>query len=136
MFGNQMCHDNSATHPGIPYRKLMIQELHQKKLSPLPPMPIQQGEYYYAVDHVKNFYIGRVLDVSIDWVHLKFLYKVGATTFHWPRRDDVDKVHISTVFYGSVTVPGFISWPFIIPEQPAVENLFKLIRKFQRVSKY
>ena len=80
----------------------MIQELHQKKLSPLPPMPIQQREYY-AVDYVKNVYIGRVLDVSIDWVHLKFLYKVGPTTFHWPRRDDVDKVHISTVFYGPVS---------------------------------
>ena len=53
------------TQPHIPaYRKLMIQELHQKKLSPLPPMPIQQGEYY-AVDYVKNFYIGRVLDVSL-----------------------------------------------------------------------
>jgi hypothetical protein len=49
---------------------------------------------------------------------LLFLHRVRATTFHWPRRDDVDKVHISTVFYGLVTVPNFISGPFTIPEQP------------------
>lgn len=125
------------TQPHIPaYRKLMIQELHQKKLSPLPPMPIQQGEYY-AVDYVKNFYIGRVLDVTDqDCVQFKFLYKVGATTFHWPRRDDVDQAHISNIFYGPVTVPSFISGPFTIPEQSDVEELFNLIRKFKRFSKY
>lgn len=83
-------------------------------------MAIQEGEYY-AVDYVKNFYIGRVLDISVDWVHLKFLHKVRATTFHWPRRDDVDKVQIWTVFYGPVTVPGFISGPFTIP-QFSLEN--------------
>ena len=111
----------------------MIQELHQKKLSPLPPMPMQQGEYY-AVDYVKNFYIGRVLDATTDCVQFKFVHKVGATTFHSPRRDDVDKVHISIVFYGPVTVPNFISGPFTIPEQPAVENLFKVIRKLKKVN--
>ena len=63
------------------------------------------------VDYVKNFYICRVLDVTMDYVQLTFLYKVGATTFRWPRRDDVDQVHISNVFYGPVTVPSFISGP-------------------------
>ena len=82
-----------VTQPHIPvYHKLMIKELHQKKLSPIPPMPIQQGEYY-AVDYVKNFYIGRALDATAEHVKFKFLYKVGATTFHWPRREDVDRVH-------------------------------------------
>ena len=113
----------------------MIQELHQNKRSALPLMPIQREEYY-AVDYVKNFYIGRVLDVIMDFLQLKFLYKVGATTFHWPKRDDVDQVHISNVFYGPVTVPSFISEPFAIPEQPSVEKLFNLIRKFKGVSKY
>ena len=42
----------------------------------------------------------------------KFLHKVGATTFHWPRREDVDQAHTSSIFYGPVTVPGFISGPF------------------------
>ena len=62
------------TQPHIPaYRKLMIKELHQKKLSPLPPTPVQKGEYY-AVDYVKNFYTGRVLDVTKDCVQFKFLH--------------------------------------------------------------
>ena len=39
------------TQSHIPaYRKLMIKELHQKKLSTFPPMSVQQGEYY-AVDY-------------------------------------------------------------------------------------
>jgi len=33
----------------------MIQELHQKKLSSIPPPLIQSGELY-AVDNVKNYY--------------------------------------------------------------------------------
>ena len=123
------------TQPHIPaYRKLMIKELHQKKLSPLPPTPVQKGEYY-AVDYVKNFYIGRVLDVTKDCVQFKFLHKVGATTFHWPRREDVDQAHTSSIFYGPVTVPSFISGPFTIPELSHVEKLFKLIRKFRKFSK-
>ena len=32
----------------------MIKELHQKKLSPFPPMSVQQEEYY-AVDFVAEF---------------------------------------------------------------------------------
>lgn len=72
------------------YRQLMIQELHQKKLSPIPPPPIQPGEYY-SVDHVKNYYFGRVLDSVDSFVQFKFLHRVGATNYHWPRRDNVDK---------------------------------------------
>lgn len=125
------------TQPHIlAYRKLMIKELHQKKLSPLPPTPVQEGEYY-AVDYryVKNFYIGSVLDVTKDCVQFKFLHKVGATTFHWPRGEDVDQAHTSSIFYGPATVPSFINGPFTIPELSHVEKLFKLIRKFRRFSK-
>lgn len=98
-------------------------------------MSVQQGEYY-AVDFVNNFYIGRVLDATADHVEFKFLYKVQATTFHWPRREDIERAHISTIFYGPVTVPSFISGPFTIPELFHVEKLFKAIRKFKRASKY
>ena len=98
------------------YRQLMIQELHQKRLCPIPPPTIQPGEYY-AVDYIKNYHFGRV----------------GATTYHWPRRDDVDRVHLSNSFAGPITVPHFISGPFEIPEQPAVEKLFRVIRKRTRV---
>ena len=98
-------------------------------------MSIQQGEYY-AVDYIKNLYIGRVLDATAEHVKFKFLYKVGATIFHWPRRKDVDQVHISTIFYGSVSVPSFIIGPFTIPELSEVDKLLKSIQKFKRVSKY
>jgi len=118
-----------VTQQHIPaYRQLMIQELHQKSLSPLPPKPIQHGEYY-AVAYVNNFYFGRVLNTTTDVVELKFLHSIGASTFHWPRRDDIDQVHVSNIFYGPVTVPNFISGPFMIPEQKAVEKVFKAIGK-------
>ena len=107
------------------YRQLMIQELHQKRLCPIPPPTIQPREYY-AVDYIKNYYFGRIIDKNDRFVQFKFLHRVGATTYHWPRRDDMDRV-------GPVTVPHFISGPFEIPEQPAVEKLFRVIRKHTRV---
>ena len=114
------------------YRQLMIQELHQKRLCPIPPPTIQPGEYY-AVDYIKNYYFGRVTEKTGSFVQFKFLHRVGATTYHWPRREDVERVHLSNIFSGPVTVPHFISGPFEIPEQPAVEKLFKAIRKHKRV---
>ena len=76
------------------------------------------------------------MPLQIEHVKFKFLYKVGITTFHWPRREDVDQVHISTIFYGPVTVFGFISGPFTIPELSEVDKPFKSIQNFKRVSKY
>ena len=114
------------------YRQLMIQELHQKRLCPIPPPTIQPGEYY-AVDYIKNYYFGRVIVKNDSFVQFKFLHRVGATIYHWPRRDDVDRVHLSNIFAGPITVPHFISGPFEIPEQPAVEKLFRVIRKHKRV---
>ena len=87
MSGNQMLHGNSATHSCIP--QVDDQRATSEEAFPIPPMPIHQGEYY-AVDYVKNFYIGKVLDATAEHVRFKFLYKVGATNFHWPRREDVD----------------------------------------------
>ena len=107
------------------YRQLMIQELHQKRLCPIPPPTIQPREYY-AVDYIKNYYFGRIIDKNDSFVQFKFLHRVGATTYHWPRRDDMDRV-------GPVTVPHFIGGPFEIPEQPAVEKLFRVIGKHTRV---
>ena len=51
----------------------------------------------------------------------------------WPKRDDMDTVHLSNIFAVPITVPHFISGPFEIPEQPAVEKLFRVIRKHTRV---
>ena len=44
----------------LSFRKLMLLDLHQRSLHPLPPEGIQL-EQYYAVDYVSNYYIGRVL---------------------------------------------------------------------------
>ena len=114
------------------YRQLMIQELHQKRLCPIPPPTIQPGEYY-AVDYIKNYYFGRVIEKNYSFVQFKFLHRVRATTYHWPRRDDMDRVQLSNIFAGPITVPHFINGPFEIPEQPAVEKLFRVIRKHTRV---
>ena len=94
----------------------MVQELHQKRLCPIPPPTIQPGEYY-----IKNYYFGRVIDKNDSFVQFKFLHRVGATTYHRPRRDDMDRVHLSNIFAGPITVPHFISGLFEIPEQPAAE---------------
>ena len=108
------------------YKLLMIQELHQKRLCPIPPPTIQPGEYY-AADYIKNYYFGRVIDKNDSFVQFKFLHRVGATTYHWPRREDMDRVHLSNIFSGPITVPHFISGPSEIPEQPAVEKLFRVV---------
>ncbi|KAK3703344.1 hypothetical protein QZH41_001507 [Actinostola sp. cb2023] len=73
--------------------------------------------------------IAGVLNTTTDVVELKFLHSIGASTFHWPRRDDIDQVHVSNIFYGPVTVPNFISGPFVIPEQKAVAKVFQAIGK-------
>ena len=71
--------------------------------------------------------------LSASHVEFKFLHRKSASTFHRPRRDDVDRVHFSNIFSDPVTVPQFISGPFEIPELPAVEKLFKVIRKHKKV---
>ena len=45
----------------------------------------------------------------------------------------MDRVHLSNIFSDPITVPHFISAPFEIPEQPAEEKLFRVIRKHARV---
>ena len=63
------------------YRLLMIQELYQKRLCPIPPPTIQPGQYY-AVDYIKNYCFGRVIDKNDSFVQFKFLHRVDATTYH------------------------------------------------------
>mgnify|MGYP000530199924 FL=1 len=63
------------------YRLLMIQELYQKRLCPIPPPTIQPGQYY-AVDYIKNYYFRRVIDKNDSFVQFKFLHRVDATTYH------------------------------------------------------
>jgi len=87
----------------------MIVELQQRKLSPLPGATVKAGEYY-AVAFVQNFYFGRVLEVNESPVTLKFLHRVGAETFHWPRRDDVLKFISHVYFLWSCYSPYVYQW--------------------------
>lgn len=43
----------------------MILELHEKRLSPIPPEPISIDEYY-AIDYVSKYYFGRVIETNTD----------------------------------------------------------------------
>lgn len=92
------------TQSSIPeFRKAMILELHDKALHSIPPREILPGDYY-AVDYVKNYYFGRVLEASEPFMKFKFLHKVGTGTFDWPERDDIDTPHISCIFFGPVNL--------------------------------
>lgn len=108
------------------FRKLVLVELHERMLKQIPPEGIQV-EQYYAVEYVENYYIGRVLSQNGDYVKLKFLHRVGAHSFNWPRRDDVDEVHMCCLFYGPVLIQD--SGPFVVPNLQEIEKIFKKMRK-------
>lgn len=95
--GGKMLTQSSIPENG----KAMILELHDKALHFISPRGILPGDYY-AVDYVKNYYFGRVLEASESFVKLKFLHKVGTGMFYWPERDDIDSSHISYIFFGPV----------------------------------
>ena len=79
-----------------------------------------------AVEYVENYYIGSALSQADSFVRFKFLHRVGAKSFDWPSRDDVDDVHISCVFYGPVTLES--AGPFAVPKQQNIEKVFKEIK--------
>ena len=115
------------TQSSIPeIRKAMILELHDKALHSIPPRGILPGDYY-AVDYVKNYYFGRVLEASESFVKFKFLHKVGTGTFDWPERDDIDSSHISCIFFGPVNLR--YNRPFKIEKEAVVEKVFKFLMK-------
>ena len=108
------------------FRKNMILELHDKRLSPVPPEPIRVDEYY-PDNYVNKYYFRRVLEArSDDFVKFKFLHGAGANEFDWPCTDDIEWKHVSCTFYGPVHVEG--NWPFVITEHEAVRRVF-LARK-------
>lgn len=96
------------------FRKHMILELHEGNLNNPYAFEFNVREYY-AVEYLKSYYIGRVLDCPDDnYLQLKFLYSTGARVFDWPRRDDIDKCHQSRVIYGPMKICG--CRPFTFPQ--------------------
>ena len=95
------------------FRKHIILGLHKKKLNPFPAEPVKVDEYY-ALDYVNKFYFGRVLEVKSNaFIKCKFLHSVGPNKLEWPRRDDIDEVHMSCILYGPVHLEaiGLLSLP-------------------------
>ena len=110
------------------FRKLMLLELHQRKLHPIPPEDILP-EQCYAVEYVENYYIGRALSQADSFVRFKSLHRVSAKSFDWPSRDDVDDVHISCVFYSPVTLESAGS--FAVPNFQNSKTLKKCLKKLK-----
>lgn len=104
------------------FRKSMILELHEKKLNPIPAEPIKPDKYY-AVDDINNYYFGRVLEAkSNGFIKFKFWHSAGRNKRDWSRRDDIDEVHVSCIFYGPVHLEG--NRPFVITGHEEVEKVF------------
>ena len=52
------------------------------------------------------------MSVKDNFAEVKYLHSISATTYDWPRTDDVDRVHCSCIFYGPVLLTG--NRPFTI----------------------
>ena len=62
------------------FRKCIIFSEHRGELQPIP-VPNITLEQYYAVDYIKNYYIGRAIGVRNGVVKFKFLHRVSTTKF-------------------------------------------------------
>ena len=74
----------------------------------------------------------RVMSIQGDFIRFKYLHPIrhganAADSFDWPRRDDVDNVHITCVFYGPVQLVG--NTPFTVLEHEHVEKVFLYLQK-------
>ena len=117
------------------FRRHMILELHEQKLDSFTqPSTCIQGNKYYAVEYQKTYYFGRALE-SPDgaFINFKFLHSTvssGEREFYWPRRDDIDRVHSSCVFFGPVVIVG--AGPFTFPQSSEVEHVYYWLRKSRK----
>ena len=113
------------------FRKHVIMELHSQALLSASATNIEKDNYY-AVDYVDNYYIGRALSASdsSNFTSFKFLHRIqqaDAKKFDWPKRDDVDRVHCTCVFYGPVGLKG--NGPFEITDLEQLEAVFRSVSK-------
>lgn len=111
----------------------MIIELHEQELDTFTESSIQDNKYY-AVEYQKAYYFGRALG-SPDGAYVKFKFphstvSSGERVFNWPRRDDIDRVHNSCVFYGPVVIVGV--GPFTFPQSTEVEQVYQWLRKSRK----
>ena len=117
------------------FRRHMIVELHEQELQSFTEPSIQEDKYY-AVEYQKTYHFGRALgSPDGSFVNFKFLHSTvssGEKVFNWPRRDDIDRVHSSCVFYGPVVIVGV--GPFTFPQLSEVEQVYQWLRKSRKGS--
>ena len=107
----------------------LILELHSQTLLE-PSLSNSEKDKYYAVDYVNNYYIGRAVSAPTErqFTLTKFLHKIQQTeikSFGWPKRDDIDHVHSTCVFYGPVELKG--NGPFEVLDLQELEAVFQSV---------
>ena len=103
----------------------MAYSLHRRILQKIPE-PNITADQFYAVDYLTNYYIGRAMSVENQMVTFRYLHRVGAFKFDFPRRADIDTKPISSVFFGPLTIESTGS--FSVPMQKDIEKIFKSIK--------
>jgi len=112
----------------------MILELHEQELINITVSSIQTNQYY-AVEYDKTWYFGHALGGPYDnsFVSFKFLHSTlsnGERVFNWPRRDDIDTVHSSCVFFGPVLIVGI--GPFNFPQLNEIQQVYEWLKKSRK----
>lgn len=103
----------------------MTYNLHIRILQKItePDITVDQ---FYAVDYLTNYYINRAQSVENQMVTFRYLHRVGAFKFDFPRRADIDTKPVSSVFFGPLTIES--TGPFTILFQKDIEKIFKSIK--------
>ena len=56
----------------------------------------------------------------------EILHNATGGKLEWPRQDDIDEVHISSIFFGLVKLDQ--SYPFTVPMKHEIEKIFNSIQ--------
>ena len=134
-FARSLVLQSAVPRNSVPaFRCHMIVELHEQELINFT-VPSIQANQYYAVEYHKTWYFGRALGSPDDnsCVSFKFLHSTlsnGERVFNWPRRDDIDTVHISCVFFGPAVIVGI--GPFNFPQLNEVQQVYEWLKKCRK----
>ena len=134
-FARSLVLQSAVPRNSVPaFRCHMIVELHEQGLINFT-VPSIQANQYYAVEYHKTWYFGRALGSPDDnsCVSFKFLHSTlsnGERVFNWPRRDDIDTVHISCIFFGPAVIVGI--GPFNFPQLNEVQQVYKWLKKCRK----
>lgn len=99
------------------FRLGMVYNLQRRMLLKIPESDIMV-EKYYAVDYLTNYYIGRAISIENQMVKFKYLYRVGADRFDWPRYQY--QAYLLSVF-GPISLES--TGPFAVPMQQDIEKI-------------